>query len=207
MSDQPLVFVSWDQIYRQGGSVQASVDEMDGFSSLLSSLGGSPESSSMSLANAPNASAPQPTRTYPCPHVDISQLYQRLPSIYHCLRNNPDLYYRLQSAVGHLSQNVWPGDESFQGFVKERDGKYYCVLPDCKRYSIGWDREDRAQDHFIMSHIGRVYKCPQWCDYLHLAYTMLTKLLRSPQTCKRLQDLKVHTASHGPVSGFTCHVW
>ena len=174
MSDQPPVFVSWNQIYRPGDSVQASVDEVDSFSSLSSSYGGSPEPSTMTMTNAPNAFAPQPAQACPTPYVDLSQLYRRLPGIYNQLRNNPELCRRLQSAVGHLSQNFWPGDESFRGFVKERRGQYFCVLSDCERHSNGWEREDRARDHFITSHIGRVYKCLEWYDYLHLAYTMLT---------------------------------
>lgn len=208
MSYETPVFVTWNQIYPQGHSAQPSVDDMDGLSGVSSEYGGSPESLTMNLTNAPNAFAPQPAQAYLSPQVDLSQLYRRLPGMYHQLRNNPDLHRRLQDGVAILSQNIWPGDESFRGFVRERRGKYCCVLSDCEKYCNGWDREDRARDHFLTSHIGRVYQCPLWCAHRQLTHSiMLTSFPRSPQTCRRPHDMNVHISSHGTVSGFTCHVW
>jgi hypothetical protein len=203
MSNETPVYVTWDKIYPQGHSGQQSVDEMEVFSGQSSEYSGSPQSVTTNLANAPNA-----YHAVLSPLVDLPELYRQLPRIYDQLRNNPDLSRCLQGAVGHLSQNIWPGDEAFRGFVRERNGRYHCVLYDCERYNTGWDREDRARDHFITSHIGRVYKCPHWCAYLHSTYSIvLTLVPRSPQTCKRPHDMNVHIASHGAVSGFTCPVW
>lgn len=175
---------SWDQLYTpQDAFTRTQIEQS---SSISSDYGESPQSVSMPLAGGPSPFPTQPAQapqslpapqSMPTPHFDLQFLNQQFPGLYRQLQHKPRVAQRLQEIVSYLNQGICPEDRYFREFITARNSVYCCVLPECNRHGHGYDREDRARDHFLSSHLGRFYQCPNWCVITHIVH-LFTLILR-----------------------------
>lgn len=102
------------------------------------------------------------------PHVDLGEMSSRLPHIYFQLVQNPNAVSCLRQVVTILKEGFWPESHHLNGLVARRSDNFCCVLPNCEKHVSGFDREDRAREHFVIAHLGGVYQCPLWLALLRL---------------------------------------
>jgi hypothetical protein len=102
------------------------------------------------------------------PHVDLGEMSGRLPDIYKQLAQNENALRCLMQVVTLLNQGFWPESHHLSGLVDRYFNEFRCVLPNCEKHMNGFDREDRAREHFVIAHLGGAYQCLLWLVPLRL---------------------------------------
>jgi hypothetical protein len=96
------------------------------------------------------------------PHVNLENMSSRLPELYGQLAQNTKALSCLTQVVNLLKQGFWPENHHLNGLVAQYSNGFRCVVPNCEKHMNGFDREDRAREHFVIAHLGGAYQCPLW---------------------------------------------
>jgi hypothetical protein len=102
------------------------------------------------------------------PHVNLGEMSGRLPDIYGQLSQNANALSCLKQVVTILKAGFWPESHHLNGLVAQYFNEFRCILPNCEKHVNGFDREDRAREHFVIAHLGGAYQCPLWLVLLRL---------------------------------------
>lgn len=187
---------TWDQLY-----VSPSPDTIVPLTPSSSAYSGSPSFTMSSFGSSPSPSpAAGYTQLPPVAPQQISMDYtpvlSHLPALYQRFQSNLVATQILQSIEYQTTRGYSPDPSHIGQFVLEDGNGYRCAVGDCERHrrGKGWNRSDRAREHFLTTHLGAVYRCT-----VH----------GCPATCKRPNDLHKHVlGKHAPdyqgAPGFGC---
>ena len=153
---------SWDDLWVAPGATYPMSDAGSP-SNLSSSDGGSPLWLSMPLS--PIAAAPPmgPAQGLQ-PLIDYVALSANYPVLCSALGPNQTALSALNQILVLLQQGVQPRNEDIIKLLvlnNPRVKNYGCVFHGCDRHGRGLgDRVDKAIEHVLVKHLGRVYVCP-----------------------------------------------